>query len=191
MKQYTLESTKIAGKLLLSYEGGKLKAIELAFKPALNSFQFEALKQELPLQESDIAKLEKIGLRVINQQATNEKIGLFCKLYEAKFGIKYKVSAADTGKIKRVDVNEALLNTYFSSENFLYKNKWSISNLVKYYNELRLEHTKGPAGKFPNSYSAAVAQKLSGQELVEYWKHLRDLGLSAVKDRLGNVVDFR
>lgn len=59
------------------------------------------------------------------------------------------MSAADSGKVKLIRFDEALLDHYFTSENFLFKGKQSIANLVRYYNELRAEMAAPPKSKYP------------------------------------------
>lgn len=112
----------------------------------------------------------------VNELPVNEKIALFCRAYKYYKLIPYKVSPSDAGKIKHIDINKQLLKVYFTSNNFLFKGKHSISNLVKYFNELRSEAAAPASGKFPNKWDKDFERKLSGKELIEYWKHLRAIG---------------
>lgn len=92
--------------------------------------------------------------------------------------------------MKTLTVDEAMLTAYFTSQNFLFKSKQSIANLAKYYNELRAEIAANGKSKHPDSWSLEHENKLSPQELPDYWKHLRSLGLEPKKDRVGKTVDW-
>lgn len=124
----------------------------------------------------------------------NERIALFCRMYkEHHDGLAYKVTKADAGKIKHVAVNEPLLRHYFTSDNFLFKGKHSIGNLVRYYNELRAEMHGGASTadrSFPNHYDRAFEKALDGAGITAYRKHLRSLGLVPVTDRSGRITDW-
>jgi hypothetical protein len=72
-----------------------------------------------------------------------------------------------------------MLTTYFDSENFLFVNKWSIGNLVKYINELRVEAfgvVAQPKKKFPLPYDHLFFVKLDMSGQQEYWAYLRENG---------------
>lgn len=43
---------------------------------------------------------------------------------------------------------------------------------------------------FPDYYDKMFESKLSMQQCQEYWKHLRGLGFTAKKDRVGNTIDW-
>lgn len=135
-----------------------------------------------------------------SQEKTNEKLAQFCKAYEYYKKVKYKVSAADTGKIKLIEVNRDILIAYFNSRLFAIAGpagspgNHSISNLVKYYNELKAEiaaaQTPGATNKFPSGYDKSFEAKLKPAELKAYWAHLRTLGYAPKRDRMDNVIDW-
>ncbi|WP_286803380.1 MULTISPECIES: hypothetical protein [Sphingobacterium] len=194
MKQvYKLTSQKIEGCLYVTFSHGFLNTIEIAVKCPLNEGQFRGLMISIPYVEEQIAsKSNQIGLTCdkIVEMATNKKVAMFCMMYEKYNRIKYKASRQDGGKISSIKITEEILKHYFESENFLFKGKHSISNLVRYYNELLLEISKKGKVGFPNTWSKDYADKLSPADLSLYWKHLRSLGLQPKKDRLGNTVDW-
>ncbi|WP_336834395.1 hypothetical protein [Sphingobacterium siyangense] len=194
MKQvYKLTSQKIDGCLYVTFDQGFLKAIEIAIKSPLNEGQFRGLIISIPYIEEQIAsKSNQIGLSCekIVEMATNKKVAMFCIMYEKYNRIKYKASRQDGGKISSIKITEEILKHYFESENFLFKGKHSISNLVRYYNELLLEISKKGNVGFPNTWSKDYADKLSPADLSLYWKHLRGLGLHPKRDRLGNTIDW-
>jgi len=131
---------------------------------------------------------------VIAPDAVNDKIALFCRKYEQYVKIKYKVSASDSGKIKLISITEIILDHYFTTDNFTFKNKYSIANITKYYNELiaDISSDKISTGSIthPNSYNTSHVKKLTGAQLSAYYQHLISLGLVSKKDRFGNVIDF-
>ncbi|MGZ3753601.1 MAG: hypothetical protein ACXVAY_01500 [Mucilaginibacter sp.] len=190
MNTYTLQGSRMAGHIELQYTSGLLNCIKLEFKDELKEDKFKLLINEIALHEDKITQLEKLGFTITRQMATNEKVGLFCRFYELHKGLKYKVSAADSGKIKLIKLTDALLTAYFTSDNFLFKGKHSISNLVKYYNELLAEMATPAKSKHPDHFSKAYQDKLSQHDMQEYWAHLRALGLKPVRDRFENVKDW-
>lgn len=188
---YELTSAARDGSLKLTYENGLLIGFEMAFNPPVEREKHIRLFSTMPVLEPDLAMLEKLGLTVTKSAAPNEKLALFCRVYEKHKGIKYKVSAADSGKIKQIDPSEELLHFYFRSENFLFKGKQSISNLVKYWNEFRADQAGQGASKFPDEWNPDLIKKLSPQETVNYYKHLRSLGLTAIKSGTGQVIGWK
>jgi hypothetical protein len=188
---YLLTSPKLDGTMEAEYDlNGYLTSFKLDLKTPLTVDQFRFLVCRLPYRNDDIEQ-NMAPIKVKLKMKSNEKIAFFCKVYEQYKGIKYKVSPADCGKIKHVEINESLLKTYFSSENFLFKNKQSIANFVKYYNELRAE-AAGKINKYPAEYNREFEKSLTNaQELEGYWKHLRSLGLKAVKNPLGKIIDWK
>lgn len=190
---YKLTSDKINGQLLVTFENGWLRQFEVDVKELLTPHQYEVVMALLPIRESEIHQLRKVNLtieKVDQPQRVNDKIGLFCRLYEKYVGVKYKVSAADSGKMKLLKVDNDLLTHYFESDNFLFKDKYSIGNLAKYFNELLAEHSNKGKMRFPNRWDSTFAMKLNGGEISEYWRHLSSLGLKPKKDRFGNTVDW-
>lgn len=191
---YTLTSQKLDGHIEIQFFEGHLTTVKLVIKAPLNAIQFRALINALPQYESDLPKLEHTGLIAQLEQPANQKIDLFCRLYEVYKRVKYRVSPADSGKIKLIKVNEDMLVFYFNSSNFLFKDKHSIGNLVKYYNELLAEFAQAASAKsgikYPDYFDQAYQNKLSTKECPAYWAHLRELGLQPKKDRVGNVIDW-
>ncbi|MGY3054365.1 hypothetical protein ACVWYG_002572 [Pedobacter sp. UYEF25] len=192
MTTYELTSLKTQGDFSLEFDaGGCLITCKMAFKQSLKSETLHNLLfSNIPFKEADLPQLNKLGFTITKAVPTNHKIALFCRLYEKYKEIKYKVSPSDTGKIKSIKIDEALLKVYFESETFIFKSKQSIANLAKYYNELRAEIAAGGKGKYPNNYSAEFIKKLPMDQWGGYWEHLRSLGLSPVKDRTGNTTDW-
>ncbi|WP_106566475.1 hypothetical protein [Cecembia rubra] len=188
---YRLSSTKLKGHFLVSFEQGRLTGFEMAFKNGITDYLYDRFLSALPILEEFIGRYESMGLKVERVAAPNEKIAIFCRIYEQHVGIKYKVIGADAGKIKHVQLDEALLHHYFRSDNFLWKGKYSISNLVRYYNELRAEMATGGRQKHPDEWDASYCTKLKADQLSDYYRHLRSRGLRAIKDQTGRIIDWK
>lgn len=188
---YKLNSEKMGGYFLVSFENEDLTGFEICFKKPLTVAQYTYFLNRLPVHEGGMNRFESIGLSIEKVAAPNEKIAMFCALYEKHVGIKYKVSPADSGKIKHVQVTEELLHHYFRSDNFLWKGKYSIANLVKYYNELRAEIAQGGKARHPDQWDKAYFAKLQGGQISEYFRHLRELGLKPHKNLRGDIVDWK
>lgn len=58
------------------------------------------------------------------------------------------------------------------------------------WNTLLEEIAEGGKGKYPNTWSESYEATLNDQQRKEYWAHLRGLGLTAHKDRLGKTIDW-
>lgn len=177
MAKYTLISEKIKGVISATYTNGKLTLLELELQHPLTELQADYLFRNMPYTECDITERWKSQTTT----KTNEKIALFCAKYSKYMsGTKYKVSGADSGKIVKVEVTDMLLEIYFTSKNFLFQGKHSISNYVRYYNELRAE--ANGAYQYPNYWSREIADKIMGEgggKYAAYLKHLRGLGFTA------------
>lgn len=142
----------------------------------------------------ELEKLDKyFHTRKLPVKAHHEKIRLFCALYKQHTGISYRTSSADPNIIKNLELSGPLLETYFTSNSIQFHKHWSIGNLAKFYNQLRLEHTnrhKPQVRTWPDSYSAKFTKTLTGAELGQYYKHLRSRGLVAKKTVTGSIIDF-
>lgn len=179
--QYKLKSPKIKGEIVFIYHNGVLFSVNFNLQQPLDTKQIEWFCLNLPYAyiEYDHAPmlLGHVMLEKVTSTPTNEKIALFCRIYEQYTSVKYIVSPKASGMIKRLDITKELLDTYFTSENVLFRSKHSIENLSKFYNQLRAEFAGAYAkAKFPGYYDAVLEKKLQGQELVEYHKHLRTKG---------------
>jgi hypothetical protein len=193
---YKLTSKRFAGSIEIEFLNGVLNSFKIDFKKPLSRPAFDSFQTHLPYQEDEVNAYTGIGLTVTkldpaDGMTANQKIALFCEFY-MRFhnGLKYTATRQDGGKIRERKVNDPILTAYFTSENFLFKNRHSIGNLVKYYNELLAEMAAGNASKHPDNWSKAYEDKLKKEELPEYYKHLRSLGLQVKKDRLGNTIDW-
>lgn len=165
----------------------------MVFKQALTGVQFQSFVDAMSQYESDLGRLEKLGLVAELDLPANHKLAMFCRLYEIHIKQKYNVSPADSGKIKLIKLDEPFLVFYFTVDEFLFKKKHSIGNLVKYYNEARALYAAAAApakSKYPDYFSQAFQDKLTPKECPAYWAHLRSLGLVPKKDRFMNVNDW-
>ncbi len=192
LDKFALYSAKIKGQVIVTYQNERLHSIIFDERNQLTDLQYSKLKENIPANHAAEAAFAKLGLSSTRpepkkQTPVSDKIALFCRLYKQfKNGLAYKVSSADAGKIKLLDLDEDLLLFYFKSSNFLFEHKHSISNLAKYYNELRADQAGLNAAKkikHPSTYSVAHENSLTTDQVLEYWKHLRSLGLRPVKDR--------
>lgn len=189
---YRLKSDKMNGHLEVGFQDGLLKEFKIECKDALTPRQYGLFLGTLPHSEERVKDFEGIGLQVVPVaiDKVNDKIALWCRLYERYTGVKYKVSGPDAGKMKSIKVDEGMLRHYFESGNFLFKGKYSIANLVKYYNELQAEIANYGKPSFPNGWDANFAAKLSGSEMSAYYAHLRGLGLKPRRDQAQRIVDW-
>jgi hypothetical protein len=194
LSKYRITVQKLDGFALVVYQDGLFKSFLTDVKPPFNQQQLKWILSHIPANEIMLAEhlifkakgmieLEKLGTKDATAgEGKNNFIALFCDKFKEKTTIIYKVSAADAGKIKVLPIKREewlpLLKTYFESTNFLFINKWSIANLVKYYNELRLETFADLKTKknYPLPYDHLFFTKLDMEGQKEYWAHLRENG---------------
>lgn len=120
-------------------------------------------------------------------EAVNEKIALFCRHYEAFAGVKYKVSKAEIGMLKKTEITEDLAAKFFACTEFWAKVK-SVSYYCKNVNEIkRLQHQK-TASSHPNFWDKDYFSRLPSEKVTEYYRHLRSLGLKSRKNSLGDII---
>lgn len=205
---YKCTSDKINGEIVLIYHDERLFNLNFKLTTPLTTLQIDAIKKALPFSEKELSASGFCGLKIENTTApvqspvinnpdvpplkSNEKIALFMDAYANNSnGLKYRITEREAGMIKNYDVTIELLKTYFSSNSVLFKDKYSISNYCKFYNELcREAYSTIGSSKFPKKYDRDYEAKLTGKELSEYWKHLRGLGLTPKKDRQGRTTNW-
>ncbi len=185
--------------MVFTYHDGVLISILFKLQQPLTETQVKALFADIHYLESSLKQsmsaagviVEAITPKRTTLTSTQDKIAMFCRYYKSHVGLSYRVSRADSGMIKAVDVTEKLLTTYFTSESVLFKNHYSIGNYTKFFNQLCAEAfgTNEKSG-LPNTWNAKFASKLSGPQLSQYFRHLHSKGLVARKNSLGEIIDF-
>lgn len=196
INKYILNSKKIVEPITVEYTNGIISNIIMPVKYPLNIEQYEYLIAFIPYHEQVISGAEKLGsgLYVTKEIGANKKIAMFCTHYmnsDDHNGQKYVANKKDGEMIRRYQVTDELLAHYFKSQNFLFKGKHSIRNFCSYYNELVADLKSAGKSKFPDYWAEKFENSLkSPQEIKEYWTHLRSLGLSPKKDRLGKTTDW-
>jgi hypothetical protein len=187
--KYRIESERIKGEIAFTFQNGLLQLIELNLQEPLEADQIRFLLPNIPYYEEEAEQMN-YKLTKVPDTGSNLKLTLFCEYYTKYYkGIKYKVSSSDAGKIKHYEVNDKLLQTYFTSENFLFVGKHCISNMVKYYNQLRTEVENVNPHKFPNKWSRDYFKNLAISLHRQYYDHLRSLGYKPVmRDR--QIIDW-
>lgn len=178
--------TDTEGELLTVYVDGTTLIASLNVKGTWDEDRLAALKEQGYI------------ITVERGQTTQERIALWCKLYKHFKGLPYRVSAADSGKMKNMVVTEPLLRYYLDdtraekagSVGWLWKGKQSIANLARYWNEVRTAMVAPEPSKHPNTWSPEHLKKLSGPDIGEYHKHLKRIGLVPKHHRDGSIMDY-
>ena len=168
------------GTILLTYVKEQFSSLHVDAE-LVTPNQWEYLHKDIRLQLQDYLGWRKLHWEELLSPTitSHNKIKAFCTAYKERIGAAYKVSPADSGKIKHVEITDHLLTVYFGSVNFIFRNK-SIANYVKYYNELRAEASGNVYNgiRLPDTYSPAFEVECKGDKgmLSAYYKHLRQLG---------------
>lgn len=134
--------TDVNKNLEVTYVDGQIYNVKV-----LTGGDFITISQKITVFESslslDLWKQKKVT-------PAKAKAAIWCKAYAAytaQFGpeVAYKISGAEAGMLKNVELNQELLFVFFTTE-FWTKTK-TIANYQKHYNELR---TIALTGKDPN-----------------------------------------
>lgn len=195
INKYILNSPKLAEAITVEYTNGILSSILMPVKYPLNLIQYETLIAFIPYHEQVLESSEKLantGLLVSKEIGANLKIKMFCDFYmKYHEGLKFTATPLDGKRIRPFKVSEELLTHYFTTTNFLFAGKHSIANFCKYYNELVVDFNSVGKSKYPNYWTEKFENSLkTQQEINDFWAHLRGLGLSPHKDRVGKTIDW-
>lgn len=154
----------------------------------------------LPWSEERVANFKAQGYQITieREQSTHERIAVWCKLYKHYKGLPYRVSAADSGRMKQMAITEPLLRYYLDdhraanagSAGWLWKGKQSIANLSRYWNEVRTTMVAPEPSRHPNLWDRAHLAKLDAAGITEYHRHLKSIGLIPKHHRDGSVLDY-
>lgn len=186
----------------LQYVGDKFKKIEMEFPKSdelsltkfLNCIHFDI--------DETINALADIGFILINEDLPNQVIGVtnipptinYCGIwvdaYKAKWQLKYIVKPKEAKILKELALEKEefiyLIKFFFDctiNEAWFSKTK-DITTFANNINEIRrLQSVPKEAikQKYPNYWSKQEELKYAGNDLVEYWKHLRNLGWKVIK----------
>lgn len=196
--QYKITAPGHDNHMTVTYNDGKLYAIEGIHLMA-KFWENTCINAPIPIDEMEIPARERkyeglIHFEEIELTATGKKIALFCSMYKAELGVKYKVQHIDARKISNLKIDEDLLRLYFTNTEWWGKQPKSIANLATNYNNLlQLQANGAPKKKengFPDHWSQAYQDRLPTHQHTAYWKHLRSLGLHPVRDTSGKVIEW-
>jgi hypothetical protein len=203
LKKYIITSEKFEGFLIMTYQDGLFKSCINEIKTPIKREVWDSFRINMPFREELLKGLQHHGLKVCEKEYDlssmeeqekpgYERVKLFCQIFEEMKGRKYKVYAGEGKKIQLVPVTEAIIRYYFRSTNFLWHTKWSISNLVKFWNELQTEMAEGkPAMRFPDYYSPEYVAQLLPAQVPYYHQHLIKKGLIPVRNSFNEIVAFK
>lgn len=198
LKKFKITTPKVSGYLIVTYQDNNFKSVLNEFKPALTEVQLNGILNYIPndpdclvaifmAKYNDRIIVEPVkGIGVEPEQdgspefPANQKIALWCKLYELSEGVKYKTGAAEAGKLKAIPVKpdelERLIDVYLKSKEW-YLTPKSISNFVKKYNEIRaMAYAKPKEVTFPLPYDEMHFNKLDLMGKRAYHDYLRANG---------------
>lgn len=128
---------------VLTFKAGTLASIE--FETDISSGDtmpfFEAISSGR--EDEIINRLRSIAkVRNIKIPAVNQKIALWCELYKMNYGIDYKVTAADAGRVKNIEMSKDLIVSFFNSTEWYAKEK-TISRYTSNYNDIKRKAITG------------------------------------------------
>ena len=182
ISEYKLLSDKIKGEIVFIYHNGILASIVFKLTEPLSLEQVNWFGMNLFMVYVELEHLQmQMGgklLKRITPVPAKQKLEMFCEYYKRFIKIDYKKQNRDHFYISKYEVNDKLLTTYFKSENVLFKNKHSVGNYTKFFNQLQAEaegayNTSG----FPDYYSEEFLRTLKTPKQIEaYWAHLRSKG---------------
>jgi len=143
----------------IAYIEGQLHAVQV-----LVGGDFNAVKDHISVFQ---ASVDTNYWRAKKVNATKAKVALWCKAYAAYTAqqgeeVAYKVSGAEAGMLKNVEITQELLYIFFTT-NFWTKTK-TISNYQKHYNEIRQIQL---TGQNPNQGNGNRGRKKGDQSLAD------------------------
>jgi predicted 3-demethylubiquinone-9 3-methyltransferase (glyoxalase superfamily) len=168
----------------LTYIKGRL--INIEFSLICDRKQLTALMSKIDPQDITATKkeLELFWEEIKEAPKKFNVAAAWCNLYQDRYKIAYKMNDRQAGMLNTLgDIQHEFLELvkfFFGLEEWWAKTK-DVATFVKYINEIRrlqatpkVEEKQKP--KFPLEYNKAFEATLTGQDLSEYWKHLRDNG---------------
>lgn len=201
LKTYKVTHEKFEGYLLVTYQDTRFKSCLNEIKTPINREIWENFRNNLPYTEKLLGNIVPLGFEVIEKEYDNsdlkgkvgyERVKLFCELYKEVTNRQYKVLVGEGKKIKEIPVTEKHILYYLKSTNFLWNNKWSISNICRYWNELLTEIATGnPAMVWPKYYSAEYERNLLPAQVGYYHQSLIKRGLIPIRDNHQHIIGFR
>ena len=178
-KVTTRKKGSLGGAAFFLFKNDLLKAVNWEFNRGLTPVEKQLVRQCFPFHVSDLKHLEKwFKVEELIARTAGDKVKLFCMYFKAKRGSNFTPSKAEKQNIKNVVVSKALLEAYFNNDTFPLSYSKSINDYIRHYNYIRdIQRNGTPVkAKFPGIYNREFEKGLSGQELTDYWAHLRKLG---------------
>ena len=135
-----------------------------------------------PLQENDLINCTDMFKAVeLKPKTLADKVALFCLKYKQYKKQPYQAQKIEKANLKLVTVNEQLLNTYFTNNNYPLNSTKNMADYVRHYNTVRDLTANGASQSsraFPQVYDMAYEKIISDDvsKLQRYWAHLRSLG---------------
>jgi len=201
LNKYKITSASTPGYMMVVYQDSHLKSILNEFKPPLTEVQLNYILRIIPDDHAQIVsnivsiskgKLSVEPVKAIGEEPAaniqdipvNDKIAIFCELYEQAEGIKYKITAAEVGKIKALAITAEdlrfVLEAYFPCHEWFAKTK-SVGNFVRYFNEVRaIAHARPRRKGFKLPYSHEYYVALSMMDKRDYHIFLKENGYEFV-----------
>ena len=203
---FNVKSEKLRGYARFTFEHNTLTELKMNFKEPLSAVQQQLFRINFPFQINDLDGFRKLGFSVVQKDAkkrmeNGDKVALWCKAYNAYLRRKYKDAAdrpgsyrmmpKEIGMLGNADFTAELLEAYFSCDDWWCRTK-SVGNFVSHLNETALLLLEpAPEKKHPAAYDRDYERKLDGAALTDYRRHLRELGLQPVKNKTGQIVDWK
>lgn len=197
LKKYKITIPNIEGFMVVVYHDNHFKSVINEFKKVLEDQQINWILNHITdsptlligtiehhskgkVKVAEVSANDESDDVDVSEFPVNEKVAIFCEVYEQNQGIKYKASGADIGQLKRLNVSRedynALIDGFFKSNEWYLKLK-SVGNFVKQYNAIRaLVFAPAPVKTFPLPYDHEYFSKLGMADQKAYWKFLRENG---------------
>ncbi len=195
-QQYKITAPGTNKHVVATYHDGQLYALEGIHNLA-HLWEGIAINSPIPLLELEIpANLVRydglVNIEKVEEGNVSQKIAKFCACFRHHMRFAYVMHKSDVASIKDVPVTDELMEAYFGSREWWGKQPKSIRNYATNINAvLQLaQQKKDPVSEFPMEYNAEFEFKLPAAKLPAYWKHLRQLGYSPVKNGSGKVTNW-
>lgn len=191
-KKYRLNAQTTKVVIEATYKGSHLVKFHIEEGSPLSESQYAYLSKYIPWREEALPLVKGFTVEEIKEEVRTSahKIALFCDYFKETYDTAYKVSSAESGMIAKVEVSWDLLKVYFECKEWWCDVK-NITNYCKNINQIMVL-LKNPSStqvatkrKHLEYWSREYEQKLTPQELNEYWGQLREAGWTSKTDGTG------
>lgn len=122
----------------------------------------------------------------LHPKTVADKVAMFCMLHKKYKGFAYRAGKTEKANMRGVNVNEQLLDAYFTNATYPLTTTKTMADYVRHFNTVTDISRNGKPTKktnFPDIYDREYERTISDDvsKLQSYWSHLREIGFRKVE----------